>query len=407
MPPARATLSVAMIVRDEAAHLGECLAGVRGWADEICVVDTGSEDGTAAIAEAAGCRVAHYVWSNNFAAARNVSLEMCTGTWIFVLDADERLSQEGWAGVRELTQGPCDRCYRFTTRNYTSDTRLADFAACPPGESEALLPAAAAHGFPGWYPSTKVRLFPRHPDARFEGAVHELVNVSLLHAGFTIENCDIPVHHYPLAKTPEQVRRKRERYIELGLAKLREQPEDAASHAELGDQYAELGDYGRAARAYREAVRLNPENASWLADLGGALYLLGRAEEAERALRLALRRDPGLAAAWRNLAVVHGDRGEWAAAAACLERAVALAAQPAAFLGDLAAALEADARHAEAAEAAAKALRLVPCGGAVLARYTSLMRRLGRETEGRAFLANLAASGEAALERAFDDPGAR
>ena len=50
-------LSLSMIVRDEEARLGECLASVQGFADELVVVDTGSTDATVAIAEAAGARV--------------------------------------------------------------------------------------------------------------------------------------------------------------------------------------------------------------------------------------------------------------------------------------------------------------------------------------------------------------
>ena len=193
-------------------------------------------------------------------------------------------------------------------------------------ESERLLPEVARErgGFAGWFPSTKVRLFPNLPVARFEGAVHELVNVSLARAGVEIRTAEIPVHHYPHTKPAESVARKRALYLDLGKAKVAARPEDAGAHAELGDQYAELGEYAAAAAAYREAVRLNPGNGTWVKELGCARYLVGRAEEAERALRLAVRLDPGLAEGWRNLAVVLGDRGDWAGARECLERAVAI-----------------------------------------------------------------------------------
>ena len=47
-------LSLSMIVRNEEARLATCLASVKGFADEMVVVDTGSIDGTMAIAEQAG-----------------------------------------------------------------------------------------------------------------------------------------------------------------------------------------------------------------------------------------------------------------------------------------------------------------------------------------------------------------
>ena len=55
-------LSLSMIVRNEEARLANCLASVEGFADEIVVVDTGSIDGTVAIAEQAGARVEQMDW---------------------------------------------------------------------------------------------------------------------------------------------------------------------------------------------------------------------------------------------------------------------------------------------------------------------------------------------------------
>ena len=60
-----------MIARDEAKNLPACLASVRGVVDEIIVCDTGSVDDTVAIAQAAGARVVHFPWVNDFSAARN------------------------------------------------------------------------------------------------------------------------------------------------------------------------------------------------------------------------------------------------------------------------------------------------------------------------------------------------
>ena len=76
-------LSLSMIVRDEEARLGECLASVQGFADELVVVDTGSTDATVAIAEAAGARVEQIPWPGDFAqpATRPWSFSTVTGCW--------------------------------------------------------------------------------------------------------------------------------------------------------------------------------------------------------------------------------------------------------------------------------------------------------------------------------------
>ena len=77
-----------MIVRNEERFLAECLASVRDEVDELCIVDTGSSDGTIAIAESFGARVKCVEWRDDFAWARNHALDMASQPWILVLDAD-------------------------------------------------------------------------------------------------------------------------------------------------------------------------------------------------------------------------------------------------------------------------------------------------------------------------------
>ena len=82
-------ISACYIVRNEAAKLARSLESLRGAADEIVVVDTGSTDDTRKVAEQNGARVFSFPWQDDFSAARNVSLTHATGDWILVVDADE------------------------------------------------------------------------------------------------------------------------------------------------------------------------------------------------------------------------------------------------------------------------------------------------------------------------------
>lgn len=88
------TISVAMIVKNEADKLETVLQHARLIADEIVVVDTGSTDGTVAIAEGWGAKVYHFPWCDDFAAARNEAFSRCTSDWIMWLDADDYLPPE-------------------------------------------------------------------------------------------------------------------------------------------------------------------------------------------------------------------------------------------------------------------------------------------------------------------------
>ncbi|MCP4873339.1 MAG: glycosyltransferase family 2 protein [Proteobacteria bacterium] len=100
------TLALCMIVRDEADMLPGLLASVDGLWDELCVVDTGSNDGTRQLLRDAGAKVVELPWEDDFAAARNASLELATSDWILVLDADERVSPELAASLRAVLEVP-------------------------------------------------------------------------------------------------------------------------------------------------------------------------------------------------------------------------------------------------------------------------------------------------------------
>lgn len=97
--PARASLSVAFIVKNEESTLKRILDIANLFADELIVVDTGSTDNTVSIAEAAGAQVHHFEWIDDFAAARNFAFSKCTKDWIMWLDADDVLTREGVAAV--------------------------------------------------------------------------------------------------------------------------------------------------------------------------------------------------------------------------------------------------------------------------------------------------------------------
>jgi glycosyltransferase involved in cell wall biosynthesis len=100
LPP----VSGCLIVRDEAAGIGACLAALAPFVEEIVVADTGSADETAALAEQAGARVIEVPWTDDFAAARNAALTACRHDWVLSVDADERAVGDPGA-VRELLAG--------------------------------------------------------------------------------------------------------------------------------------------------------------------------------------------------------------------------------------------------------------------------------------------------------------
>ncbi len=334
-------VSVAMIVRNEVRDLPDCLDSLRplGW--EVCVVDTGSEDGTEKLARERGCVVGHFPWCDDFSAARNASLDLCRGAWVFVMDADERIDVADVPRLLELPERGPHYWYSFITRNYTDDTFLSDFVACAPDDPNAK-------GYAGWYPSVKVRLLPNAPENRFVGRVHELIRSHRPEVDAEVLPSGVPIHHYPLGKTPEAIEAKRRLYLELGRQKTEEMPDCAPAWAELAVQHGELGEYARAAAAYQRALRLEPANGLWLRELGGMLLMLGQTREAETALNLAAKLSPDDVVIVRNLGVLHSRGGDWERALACFEQALSIEPEHRCLRLDAAVALEALGRHVEA-----------------------------------------------------------
>jgi tetratricopeptide (TPR) repeat protein len=107
-PTSTPLISACLIVRNEAVILARCLDAVRGVADEIVVYDTGSTDGTIALARAHGARVVEGQWHDDFALARNAALAACRGTWVLHVDADDVLTGDGGALRRLLRHAATD-----------------------------------------------------------------------------------------------------------------------------------------------------------------------------------------------------------------------------------------------------------------------------------------------------------
>lgn len=83
-------ITVIILTRDEARHIGRAIASVRVFAQRVVVVDSGSTDQTVSLAKAAGATVLTHPWTNH-ADQFNWALGQCAdvGGWIMRLDADE------------------------------------------------------------------------------------------------------------------------------------------------------------------------------------------------------------------------------------------------------------------------------------------------------------------------------
>lgn len=187
-------LSVCLLTWNEAANVGRALQSVAGVADEVVVVDTGSTDGTLALAQSLGAKVVPHSWSENFSDARNAALDQATGDWVLWLNPDEELEPSSVDRLRALVRDDSEAGekafgYLARVRSQPKEDRPELF-----GESWDL------------------RIFRRVAGARYVGRVHpsfpKAFAESLAAEGRGVAPSDVMIrqHSYLATATPAKLR---------------------------------------------------------------------------------------------------------------------------------------------------------------------------------------------------------
>ncbi len=312
-PNAPASLTVCMIAKNEEANLPRCLTSLLPLADEIIIVDTGSDDRTRDLARVFGAKVYDFSWNGDFSAARNESLSHASCRWILVMDADEVLSPLDHERLRHLLseKAATPLAFAIVSRNYMLQVNREKWQA-----NDGCYPLEEAAG--GWVPSTKVRVFPNGMGIVFENPIHEIVEPSLERSGIPVYDCDIPVHHYGFLDE-ERITAKKLSYYELGIKKLAEKEHDMKALYELAVQAGELARHEEATELWKKALALNPSlDVAWF-NLGYNLLMLSRFEESRQASHKALELKPGYREVITNLAMCELCIGSLEEAVAMLE----------------------------------------------------------------------------------------
>ena len=144
-------LSACLITLNEEHNLPRALASLRGIADEIVVVDSGSTDGTEKIAKENGAVYCDRTWTN-YSEQKNAAAARAKNDWILSLDADEELGSALQTSLLEWKRHePRFSVYEMARRTW-------------------YLGAWIKHS--GWYPDFQRRLY-RRGAAQFNGIIHE------------------------------------------------------------------------------------------------------------------------------------------------------------------------------------------------------------------------------------------
>lgn len=143
-------ISALILTKNEEEMIGEALSQLK-FADEIIVLDQNSQDKTVAIAKKYTDKILSSK-SEEFANNRNLLAENAKGDWLLYIDADERLSEENVAEIKEAIKSTEYSAYYFPRQNY-------------------ILGKFLRYG--GWYPDYVPRLFLKKDFKSWVGKVHE------------------------------------------------------------------------------------------------------------------------------------------------------------------------------------------------------------------------------------------
>jgi GT2 family glycosyltransferase/Tfp pilus assembly protein PilF len=269
----RPLVSLCMIVKNEEKHLPGCLASAADLFEEIVIVDTGSTDRTKEIAANFGARLADFPWVDHFGAARNECLRYATGRWIMWLDADDRLDSDNRPRVQNLfaSLGEEMAAYAMKVRSALDAT----------GNSSRLL--------------DQVRMFPNHPQIRWEYRVHEQTLPAVNRLGGQVRWTDVIIDHVGY-QDASQRRAKLERNLRLLVLDDAERPDDPFTLFNLGWTLMDLGKTGEALTKMQRSLERSAPDSSIVRKLYHLLTVAhrqqGQKEQARTIGREGLKRFP-------------------------------------------------------------------------------------------------------------------
>jgi len=232
-----ADISICIITKNECEKLEKCLKAARSLDAEIVVVDTGSSDGTVAMAKKYTDSVYFFEWVDDFAKAKNYAASMAKNDVIIAFDSDEYLDSE-------LSQEALNRI----TSSYDKLGRIRLINKVQQGD---IINSSVEY---------LNRIFNRRHFC-FSGRIHEqLVRGNVFDGPANIQEpyetyfSEITVQHDGYVGTKEQIKAKTERNLKLLLKELDSSPDDVYIMYQIGKSYFMAEENEKAAEYFGKAL---------------------------------------------------------------------------------------------------------------------------------------------------------
>jgi len=227
-----------MIARNEEANVAACLEPLVGLVEEIVLVDTGSTDQTKETARRLGAEVFDFPWSDDFAASRNESINRARCSWIFWMDADDRIDETNRSRLQKL--------FESLANEKTAYKMLCVGSPDPDGGAGSV--------------TDHIRLFPNHAEVRWQYRVHEQILPALKRLEIPVRPTNVIIQHTGYLD-PHLKARKSERNLRLLEREYADNPNDPHTLFYLGQTYLMMGAPLRALPYLRRCMEfMDPRN---------------------------------------------------------------------------------------------------------------------------------------------------
>ncbi len=233
-------LTVAMIVRNEANQIVQALQGVMPAADEVIVVDTGSEDDTRHLALQQGARVIDFAWSDDFSAARNRAIEAATGDWILWIDAGERLPFADAGKLRAFVANEANPVCGYLV--------WVQVPAAGPQESAFHI--------------AQPRLVPRMMNLQFERPVRETLRPAINRTGMQAEVSPFSLHRSSIEHDRDRVLARCQRNLRIAGQAADSQGLAPWLLLTMGDAHEVMGETEKAHGYFQTALQRSAPNST-------------------------------------------------------------------------------------------------------------------------------------------------
>lgn len=256
------TISLCMLVKNEAKMLERCLEKVTGNVEEIIIVDNGSTDHTKQIAESYGAKVINFPHAN-YDEGRNAYLSIAKESWILVLDADEMITKKDLQNIKQSLMN--------------NDENILGY----------YLPNFQYIGEGKWSIIENLRLIKNNSKIRYDNkSIHSSPrsSINLLEGKFS-KIVGSSIHHFDILYKGRAAF-KRERNIAHLLREIEKDNKDVHNFYYLGIEYSALGKDILAEKSYLRSLSLIIDNPRFISRV--KLYLaqhyfkLNRYDEAKQ-----------------------------------------------------------------------------------------------------------------------------